>query len=397
MLFSISLILLLGLLAGQVTSRLGLPALVAYLLLGMILGPHGLHLLDENLLALSGDLRRIALVVILLKAGLTLSFSDFRSVGRQALLLSFLPASFEILGYGLLAPLFFPVSHTEALLLGAVIAAVSPAVVVPRMARFIEEGLGTAKKIPQLVLAGASCDDIFVIVLFTSLLHILKGGAFHGQDLLSIPGSILSGILVGGLVGLLLAKVLGRLSSSLHFFLLFGTGLLLLGVEDLISELVPLSGLLAIMASSMVLRQKTPSSIHGPLSQQFGRLWIGAEVFLFVLVGAAVDLPYTLHAGAGALLLILLCLLFRSLGVLLSTSGLPVTRRERLFFIVAYLPKATVQAAIGGIALSEGLSCGVLVLSVAVVSILFTAPLGSLLIDVFGPPLLASAHKKSHA
>lgn len=397
MFLSISLILLLGLLSGHLISRLGLPALVAYLLLGVILGPHGLSLLDDSLLTLSSDLRRIALVVILLKAGLTLSFADFRSVGRQALLLSFLPASFEILSYGFLAPFFFPISRLEGLLLGAVIAAVSPAVVVPRMVGFIEKRRGTEKKIPQLLLAGASCDDIFVIVLFTSFLHILKGGVFHGQDLLSVPISILSGLLVGSLIGFLLAKIFSHLPEGLHFFFLFGAGLSLLGLEDLLSKIVPFSGLLAIMASSMVLRHNVSPSLHQPLSRQFGRLWVGAEVFLFVLVGAAVNLPYTLHAGTGAVLLILLCLLFRSLGVLLSTTGLPLTYRERLFFILSYLPKATVQAAIGGIALAEGLSCGDLVLSIAVVSILVTAPLGSFLIDVFGLRLLKGEHKKSHA
>ncbi len=392
---SLALIFLGGLALAALCRRLRLPALVGLLLWGAALGPCGLDLLDPLLLELSPQLRQMALVVILLKAGLSLELSDLKRVGRPAVLLSFVPACCETLGYVLLAPLLLGAAALEGAILGAVLAAVSPAVVTPRMVDLMEQRRGTAQGIPQMILAGASCDDVFVIVLFSTFTAMAGGQGARWQELAGIPLSILLGAGLGAAAGWLLHRLFTAagargqaIRGSYRLLLLLASAFLLVWAEDALKGRLPLSGLLAVMAMACVLRKVSPGPVSQDLAEKTGRLWLAAEVLLFVLVGAAVDLRYTLRAGPLAALVILLALVFRSAGVLLSTAGTPLTRRERLFCVLAYLPKATVQAAIGGVPLALGLPCGQLVLSVAVLGILITAPLGALAIDRAAPRLL---------
>ncbi|MBR5283476.1 MAG: cation:proton antiporter [Clostridia bacterium] len=399
MLTSLSLIFLIGMIFAALAKKLYLPGIIGMLLAGMLLGPCGLNQLDSSILDISSDLRRMALVIILLKAGLSLDLDDLRKVGRPALLMSFLPAAFEIGAYILLAPIFFGLTLTEAAVMGSVLAAVSPAVVVPRMVHLIETKRGTKKGIPQLILAGASLDDIFVVVLFSTFSGMAAGKAASASALLQAPVSILAGITLGLLTGKLLTLFFEHfhlrrqhIRNSAKTLIVLAVAFLLLTIEELLAAVLPLSGLLAIMAMACVLR-KMPGGVGLRLSQKFGKLWIAAEVLLFVLVGAAVDLRYTLTAGPTALLLILLALVIRSFGVTLSTAGTHLNLRERLFCVAAYLPKATVQAAIGSVPLAMGLPCGSLVLSVAVLAILVTAPLGALFIDRLAPRWLTNDMK----
>ena len=388
MLTSLALIFLVGLAAAALCARIGLPRIIGMLLAGMLLGPHVLGLLDPSILSISADLRRMALVIILIKAGLSLSINDLRKIGRPALLMSFLPALFELLAVVLLAPRIFGVTVLEAAILGAVLSAVSPAVVVPRMVALIEEKRGTGKAIPQLILAGASLDDVFVIVLFSSFTTMAQGGRVGVSALLGIPVSMVSGTLLGMLTGALLAwffacrHARGKgIRSSVKVILLLAVSFLLLAAEEALEGIVPLSGLLAVMSTSITLAMRSAPCVVDRLKAKFGKLWLAAEAILFVLVGAAVDIRYTLSAGPGAVVLIALALLFRSAGVLLCLPGTPLNRRERLYCVIAYLPKATVQAAIGSVPLAMGLPCGSLVLSVFVLAILITAPLGAILMD----------------
>ncbi len=400
MFLSLAVILLGGLGAGALFKRLRLPSIVGMLLVGVLAGPCALGLLDESILAISADLRKIALVIILLKAGLSLNLADLKRVGRPAALMSCVPAACEIAGYVLAAPLFLGVSRVEAAVMGAVLAAVSPAVVVPRMVRLMEEGYGTDKSIPQLVLAGASCDDIFVIVLFTSFLGMAQGegvraagrasqtAAAGTAGLLDIPMSIALGVIAGALCGALLAALFtaaynrGRyIRNSAKLIIILGTAFLLLSAEELLEPYVALSGLLAVVSMACVIKLRCPECVTQRLSQKSGKLWIAAEAVLFVLVGAAVDVRYMAGAGLSAAALILTALLFRSAGVLLCLIKTPLSARERLFCVLAYLPKATVQAAIGSVPLAAGLACGNTVLTVAVLGIVITAPLGAFLID----------------
>lgn len=391
MLASLSFVFLAGLAMAALCKRLRLPGIVGMLLTGVALGPYALNLLDPSLLNISGELRQMALIIILVKAGLSLDLSDLKKVGRPAVLMSCLPAGFEILGYVLLAPCFLELTRTEAAVLGAVLAAVSPAVVVPRMLKLMEEGRGAGKSIPQLILAGASCDDVFVIVLFSAFAGMAQGEGVRLADFAGIPVSILLGVVLGGAAGLLLATFFQKksaLGDTLRTILILSTAFLLMAAETWAKGTVPLSGLLAVVSMACVLKKKLPA-VSRPLSEKFGKLWLGAEVLLFVLVGAAVDIRYTLEAGLPAVGLILLALLFRAAGVLLCLAGTDLTWKERLFCIIAYLPKATVQAAMGGVPLTMGLSCGKTVLSVAVLAILITAPLGALGIDRSAPHLLS--------
>ncbi|MDO4493958.1 MAG: cation:proton antiporter [Clostridia bacterium] len=388
MILSLALIFLTGLGAAALTAKLGLPRIIGMLCTGVLLGPCALGLLDASVLAVSADLRRIALIIILIKAGLSLDLGDLKRVGRPALLLSFLPACCEILGYVLLAPKLLGITRTEAALMGAVLAAVSPAVVVPRMVRLIEEGRGTGKGIPQMILAGASLDDVFVIVLFTTLLGVAGGGTADLRALAGVPVSVVLGLTLGAAAGLLLSALFetahkkGKtVRNSEKTVLVLGVAFLLSAAESLLKPFVPVSGLLAVVGMACMLRRRCAPAVSARLGAKFGKLWLGAEVLLFVLVGAAVDLRYTLAAGLPALALILCALLFRSAGVALSLLGTPLSRRERLFCVIAYLPKATVQAAIGSVPLAAGLPCGEIVLSVAVLGILLTAPLGAIGID----------------
>ena len=395
MLTSLALIFLVGLAAAALCARIGLPRIIGMLLSGMLLGPYVLGLLDPSILSISADLRRMALVIILMKAGLSLNIADLKRIGRPALLMSFLPALFELLAVVLLAPRIFGVTALEAAILGAVLSAVSPAVVVPRMVALIEERRGTGKAIPQLILAGASLDDVFVIVLFSSFMAMAQGDSVGVSSFLSIPVSMISGILLGALTGALLAWFFASrhargkgIRSSVKVILLLGVAFLLLAAEEMLKGRLPLSGPLAVMSMSLTLAMRSAPCVVDRLKAKFGKLWLAAEAILFVLVGAAVDIRYTMSAGLGAVLLIALALVFRSAGVLLCLPGTPLTRRERLYCVIAYLPKATVQAAIGSVPLSMGLPCGSLVLSVSVLAILITAPLGAILMDMTRDRLL---------
>lgn len=382
MLFSLALIFLCGLLLGSVFERLKLPSLLGMLITGIILGPYALNLLSSGILSISGDLRQIALVIILTRAGLALDIKDLIKVGRPAFLMCFVPACFEIVGMLILAPRLLGISLLEAAVLGSVIAAVSPAVIVPKMLKLIESGYGTKKAIPQLIMAGASVDDVFVIVLFGAFTTLAGGGEISAAQFVSIPTSIIFGLAVGIMLGLVLSGFFKRIHirDSRKVIIILSIAFLLVTLERSLSGIVGFSGLLAIMSMGATLQKKrTETALR--LSGKFSRLWVGAEILLFVLVGATVDIKYALSAGLVAVLLILGVLVFRMVGVFLCMLGTKLSFKERLFCMLAYMPKATVQAAIGSIPLSMGLACGNIVLTMAVVSILLTAPLGALLIE----------------
>lgn len=388
MLLSLAIIFLVGLSSAAIFERIGLPRIIGMLGIGIAVSPYVLDLIDPSVLGISSELRQIALIIILVKAGLSLNLSDLKKVGRPAVLLSFLPACCEIVGYVLMAPLLLGVNHIEAAVMGAVLSAVSPAVVVPRMVKFIEDKVGTEKSIPQMILAGASCDDIFVIVLFSTFITMAQGGSAKATDFLNIPISIALGVLLGAAVGLLIFflfeksyQLEHKIRNSTKVIVMLGTAFMLMSVESIAKPYIAVSGLLAVVAMACVIKQKTDKSVSSRLSEKFGKLWIGAEVVLFVLVGAAVDVRYTLTAGASALAMIFIALAFRAVGVCVCLIGTELNVKERLFCVIAYLPKATVQAAIGSMPLSLGLPCGKIVLSVAVLAILITAPLGAIGID----------------
>lgn len=388
MLTSLALIFLVGLATAAICQQLKLPRIIGMLITGIILGPYVLNLLDPSILSISAELRQIALIIILLKAGLSLDLSDLKKVGRPAVLMAFVPASFEMLAFFLFAPSILNITRIEAALMGAVLAAVSPAVVVPRMVHLMEENYGTNKSIPQLILAGASCDDIFVIVLFSTFSSMVQGGNAQLTDFLAIPISILLGILLGSVVGYLLSLFFETAYAHEHYvrnsmkvIIILGTSFLLMAIETWLKHIVSISGFLAVVSMACVLKLKSSTSVSQRLSEKFGKLWLAAEVILFVLVGAAVDIRYTLNAGITAVFMILIALLFRSAGVFICLVQTNLSKKERLFCIFSYLPKATVQAAIGSVPLAMGLSCGRSILSVAVLGILVTAPLGSILMD----------------
>ncbi len=388
MLLSLAIIFLAGLFAAAVFERIGLPRIIGMLGVGIVVSPYVLGLLDDSILGISSELRQIALIIILIKAGLSLDLSDLKKVGRPAVMMSFVPACCEIVGYMVFAPLLLGVNRIEAAVMGAVLSAVSPAVVVPRMVRLIEEKYGTDKSIPQMILAGASCDDIFVIILFSTFVTMAQGGTVHAADFLNIPISIVLGVIMGALVGMAVYflfessyKHNRKIRSSTKVIIMLGTAFLLMSIETLAKPYVAVSGLLAVVAMACVIKLKSEKRVTARLSEKFGKLWIAAEVVLFVLVGAAVDVRYTLTAGISAVLMIFAALAFRAVGVLICMLGTKLSAKERLFCVIAYLPKATVQAAIGSVPLSLGLPCGKIVLSVAVLAILITAPLGSIGID----------------
>lgn len=398
MLLSLALIFLLALALGSLGRKLRLPPLVGMLFTGLILGPYVLDLIDPSILGISAELRQLALIIILLRAGLSLDLKDLRKVGRPALLLSFVPASFEIAAYVLLAPRLLGLSLIEAAVMGAVLSAVSPAVVVPRMIRLIDGNLGTDEGVPQMILAGASMDDIYVIVLFSSFLNMLSGGSLRVSDLAAVPVSIVTGSLLGALTGLGLAFFFNRryekkryIRNSVKILIILAFAALLMTAEKAAAPYFALSGLLAVVGMAMLLKLKCPSIVSSRLNEKLSKLWLAAEILLFVLVGAAVDIRYTLKAGPAALLLIVSALLVRSLGVLICLIRTPLSPKERLFCVFAYLPKATVQAAIGSIPLGLGLACGPAVLSAAVLGILLTAPLGAFAIDLSAEKLLQKA------
>ncbi len=389
MLTSLSLIFLVGLAMGAICSRLKLPRILGMLATGIVLGPYVLDFLDPSILSISADLRKMALVIILLKAGLSLNIADLKKVGRPAVMLSFVPASCEIIGYILFAPVILGLSHIEAAVMGAVLGAVSPAVVIPRMVQLMETKYGTQKAIPQMIMAGASCDDIFVIVLFTTFLSMAQGGSASLTVFLNIPVSIILGVLLGAVVGyglcLFFETAYARrhyVRNSMKVIIVLGFSFLLIAIEGWLEGKIAVSGLLAVVSMACVLKAKSTAFVSKRLSEKFGKLWLAAEVILFVLVGAAVDIRYTLEAGLSAVLMIFVALLFRTVGVLLCTFKTTLTAKERAFCVIAYLPKATVQAAIGSVPLAAGLPCGKIVLSVAVMAIIITAPLGALGMDM---------------
>ena len=389
MLFSLALIFLVGLSAASIFAAIKLPRIIGMLATGIVIGPFVLDLLDPSILGISSELRQIALIIILIKAGLSLNLSDLKKVGRPAVLMSFVPACSEILGYFLIAPYLLGINRTEAAVMGAVLSAVSPAVVVPRMVDLIERKYGTEKSIPQMILAGASCDDIFVIVLFSTFVTMAQGGTAKVTDFINIPVSIILGILLGiaaGFVLYFLFKVTGdrnkKIRGSVKVIIIMGAAFLLMSIETALKGYVALSGLLAVVSMACVIKLKSAAEVSAVLSAKFGKLWIAAEIILFVLVGAAVDIRYTVTAGAAAVGMIFIALAFRATGVMLCMIGTKLNPKERLFCVIAYLPKATVQAAIGSVPLSLELPCGKIVLSVAVLAIIITAPLGAFGIDL---------------
>lgn len=382
MLLSIGLILVIGMLTGWLCKKIKLPSLLGMLLTGILLGPHVLNLLDPSLLSISADLRKIALIIILTRAGLGLDLSGLKKLGRPAVMMCFVPATFELLGMLLLAPKLLGLSLLEAAIMGAVLAAVSPAVVVPRMVKLTEEGYGTAQGIPQLILAGASVDDVYVIVLFSTFTGMMQGSGISVISFVNIPISILLGIGIGFLAGYLLSLFFKRIHirDTSKVLLLLSISFFLVTLEDSLSTPITFSALIAIMFIGVGL-QKRREPVAKRLSVKYGKLWVAAEVFLFVLVGATVNISYLGKVGISALLMILGALLFRMAGVFVCLLGTSLTLREKLFTMMAYTPKATVQAAIGGIPLALGFACGETVLTVAVLAIVLTAPLGAFAID----------------
>lgn len=382
MLWSLALVFLGGLLAGEVFRRLRLPPLLGMLLVGIAFGPYALGLLDDSLLAISADLRKVALIIILTRAGLSLDIGDLRKVGRSAVLLCFVPATFEIVGTVILAPRLLGVSVLEAAIIGSVIAAVSPAVVVPRMLRLMDEGYGAKQGIPQMILAGASVDDVYVIVLFSSFTSLASGGTLSPLDFVRIPTSLVLGIAAGVLCGLALAWWFSHvhMRDSIKVVVFLALSFVLVTIEDHCTGIIGFSGLLAVMSMGIMLGQRIPV-VSKRLSAKYDRLWVGAELLLFVLVGAMVNIAYVAYAGVAAILLILGAMVFRMAGVFASVLGTKLNGKERAFCMLAYTPKATVQAAIGGVPLAMGLACGETVLTVAVLAILITAPFGAIAID----------------
>lgn len=382
MLLSISLILIFGMAMGWLCKKIKLPGLIGMLLTGIVLGPYVLNLLDDSILNVSSDLRKIALIIILTRAGLSLDLSGMKKIGRPAIMMCFVPASFELLGIVLLAPRLMGVSLLEASVMGAVLAAVSPAVVVPRMVKLMDEGYGVKKGIPQLILAGASVDDVYVIVLFSTFVGMMQGKEASIIKFINIPVSILLGIAIGFAFGLILAYFFKKvhIRDTSKVIIILSLSFLLVAIEDKLTTAITFSALIAIMFMGIGLQQKR-KEVAERISAKYGKLWVAAEIFLFVLVGATVNIDYLGNIGIKALAVIVGALLFRMLGVFVCLLGTELDKKEKLFTMLAYTPKATVQAAIGGIPLALGLSCGDTVLTVAVLAIVFTAPLGAFAID----------------
>lgn len=396
MLLSVGLILLVGMSLGWLCKKLKLPSLLGMLLTGVVLGPYVLDLLDPSILNISAELRKIALIIILTRAGLGLDISELKKIGRPAVLMCFVPASFELLGMMLIAPKLMGLSLLEAAIMGSVLAAVSPAVVVPRMVKLMDEGYGTAKGIPQLILAGASVDDVYVIVLFSTFTGMAQGGKASVLSFVNIPVSIILGIAIGLALGIALAFFFRKvhLRDTSKVLIILSISFLLAAAEDHLTTAITFSSLIAIMFLGVGL-QKKREEVANRLSAKFSKLWVAAEVFLFVLVGATVNIGFLGNVGVKALLVIIGALAFRMLGVFVCLLGTKLSSKERFFAMMAYTPKATVQAAIGGIPLAMGLACGETVLTVAVLAIVLTAPLGAFAIDFSYKKLLEKEEKKT--
>lgn len=383
MLFSIALMLLVGMLAGWGCKKLHLPGLLGMIFTGIVLGPFALNLIDGSILSISSELRRIALIIILTRAGLSLDINDLKKVGRPAILMCFVPACFEMTGMIILAPRLLHISYIEAAVMGAVIAAVSPAVIVPKMLKLMDEGYGVNKSVPQMILAGASVDDVFVIVMFSVFTGLAQGNGVSAVSFIRIPVSIILGILIGMAAGTILAIYCKKIHirDTVKVIILLCISFLLVTAEDRFSDIIPFASLIAVMCIGIALqRNRKEAAVR--LSVKFNKLWVCAEVILFVLVGATVNISYAISAGISAVMLIFGVLLFRMAGVFVCMIKTKLNMRERLFCVISYMPKATVQAAIGGVPLSMGLACGNIVLTVAVLAIIITAPLGAFLIDL---------------
>lgn len=382
MLTSISIIILLGLSLGKIFNNLKLPSLLGYILTGIIISPYAMNLIDTSLLNIAPQLRQIALVIILTRAGLSLNINTLKKVGRPALLMCFLPACFEILSVIVIGPLLFGITIVEAAIVGSVIAAVSPAIIVPRMINLIEEGYGEKHSIPQLVLAGASVDDVFVIVVFTAMTALEASGEFTALSFVKIPISIVSGIIVGAIVGIVLVQLFKKnhIRDTIKVLIIISISFLLLELENSISDYIPISGLLAIMSMGVIIKLNY-EILAERIQTKYNKLWAGAEIMLFVLVGATVNMKYVADAGILTVIMILAALVFRMIGVFVCLIKTELTMKEKIFCMIAYTPKATVQAGIGAVPLAMGLNCGQMVLTIAVMSIIITAPFGAIAID----------------
>ncbi len=389
MLLSLALIFVVGMILGKIFIKLQLPSLVGMLLTGILLGPYVLNVLDPTILSISTELRQIALIIILTRAGLNLDINDLKKVGRPAVLMCFLPACFEIAGMVLLAPIFLNVTTLEAVVIGCVVAAVSPAVIVPRMLMLMENGYGRDQSIPQMIMAAGSVDDVFVIVLFAAATSLAQGEAVTATSFVVIPTSIILGLLAGIVVGLLLSILFTKvhMRDTEKVLILLAVSFFFVTAQDWFTGMIGFSGLLGVMALGATLQMKK-QVVAKRLSEKFSRLWACAEILLFVLVGATVNIEYAKQAGIAAIVLILCVLVFRMIGVFCCLMGTKLNKKERVFAAIAYMPKATVQAAIGGLPLAMGLACGDIVLTVAVLAILITAPLGAKLIDMTYEKLL---------
>lgn len=383
MIISLAYIFLLGMTLSWCFKKIKFPNLLAYIITGIILGPYVLNAIDSSILNISAELRQIALIIILIRAGITLNIADLKKVGRPAILMCFVPACFEMIGMCLLAPKFFGVSLLEAAIIGAVIAAVSPAVIVPKMIKLIEEGYGKNNSIPQLILAGASVDDVFVIVMFTAFTGLATGGSINIFDFLSIPISIILGIVLGLVAGFVLIKLFKKvhIRDTVKVVILLSISFIFVTIENWLKGIIPISGLIAVMSMGIMINKKY-EILAKRITGKFAKLWVVAEIMLFVLVGASVNINYALNAGINAIILILLVLVFRMIGVFVCLLKTKLSMKERVFCMIAYCPKATVQAAIGGVPLAMGLECGEIVLTLAVIAILITATLGAFGIDL---------------
>ncbi len=389
MIISLAYIFILGMSLSWCFKKIKFPNLLAYIITGIILGPYALNLIDDSILNISSELRQIALIIILIRAGITLNISDLKKVGRPAILMCFLPACFEMMGMCLIAPKLLNISLLDSAIMGAIIAAVSPAVIVPKMIKLIDEGYGKENSIPQLILAGASVDDVFVIVMFTAFTGLASGENINIGEFIGIPISIILGVILGLITGIILIKLFKKvhMRDTVKVVILLSTSFIFVTLENRLKGIIPISGLIAVMSVGIAINKKY-EILAKRITGKFAKLWVVAEIMLFVLVGASVNINYALNSGIKGVILILCVLLFRMLGVFICLIKTKLSNKEKLFCMIAYTPKATVQAAIGGVPLAMGLGCGEIVLTIAVIAILITATLGAFGIDLSYKKLL---------